>query len=153
MTAAPPFVRLLTLVPSIWKLLAETRWPLAEICGAFSVWNMERDEPPGPTVFGRLTAPPAPPRAASPKTPGVRRVNSYGSRPNCGSSLTSVVVIALSRLPCSVSSAGVAVSVTVTVSETSPVVSTTSRPCTLSALTVTFSRVLFLNPAFSTVSV
>ena len=53
MTAAPPQVRLLTLVPSIWKLLAETRWPLAVICTWFSVWKIELFEPPGPFWFGR----------------------------------------------------------------------------------------------------
>ena len=48
---------------------------------------------------------------------------------------------------------GVWSDVTVTVSATSPAVSTTSSPCTCSARTTTLSKVVFLKPAFSTVKV
>lgn len=52
-TAAPPQAWLLTLTPSISKLLAVTRWPLALTGAWFSVWKMELFEPPGPDEFGQ----------------------------------------------------------------------------------------------------
>src|SRR6266700_3603452 len=51
----------------------------------FLLWSISLFEPPGPTRCGRAKELPILWREASPKTPGVRRTNSYGSLPNCGS--------------------------------------------------------------------
>src|SRR5687767_617674 len=106
MTAAPPQVWLLTLTPSTSKLFAETRWPFAEIGTWFSVWKIDTFDPPGPEVFGRRTDPPLASRAPLPKTPGVSRASSYGSRPYCGRRRISRVVFTSVTFASSVARSG-----------------------------------------------
>src|SRR5713101_3727830 len=152
MTAVPPNPRLLTLTPSMVKLFEAARWPFADTWTVFSIWKIAEFDPPLPESLGKFEELPLPWRAPSPKMPGVKRSNEYGSRPTWGSRSISREEMEVPRLAFSVERAS-EVAVTVTDSELAPIWRVTSKPRGCSAWTTMLLETDFLKPAASTVTV